>query len=79
MGAWDADPFGNDTACDWVYKLENVDDLSLISDTIRKIHDIGSEYLEVPEAEEALAAADVITRLKGKFYVKNSYTESVDA
>jgi len=34
--------------------------------------------LEAPEAEEAIAAADTLSRLRGQFYVKNAYTESVD-
>lgn len=78
MGAWDADPFGNDTACDWKYGLDDVGDLSLIEATIKKVNEAGDEYLEAPEAEEAIAAADTIARLKGRFYVKNAYTESVD-
>ena len=78
MGAWNCDPFGNDTACDWKYDLEETDDLSFISATIEKIHAAGSEYLEAPEAEEAIAAADALARLRGKFYVRNSYTESLD-
>ncbi len=30
MGAWAVDSFGNDTACDWAYGLEEVSDLSLV-------------------------------------------------
>ena len=78
MGTWADDPFGNDTAGDWKYGLDDVDDLSLIEETIQRVHDAGEEYLEAPTAEEAIAAADTIARLKGKFYAKNAYTESVD-
>ena len=78
MGAWDCDPFGNDTACDWKYDLEGTDDLSLVAETIDKIHAAGGDYLEAPDAEEAIAAADALARLRGKFYVRNSYTESLD-
>ena len=78
MGAWANDPFGNDTACDWKYGLDDVDDLSLIEATIQRVLDVGDEYLEAPEAEEAIAAADTIARLKGRFYERNAYTESVD-
>ena len=78
MGTWEADPFGNDSACDWQYDLEEVDDLSLIGSTIQQIHDAGAELIEAPDAEEAIAAADTIARLKGRFYVRNSSTESVD-
>jgi hypothetical protein len=79
MGAWANDPFGNDTACDWAYGLEDADDFSLIEDTIQTVLDAGEEYLEAPSGDEAIAAADVIARLRGKFYVRNSYTESVDS
>ena len=78
MGAWSTDPFGNDTACDWAYTLEECEDLSLIQETLRKINAIGPEYLEAPDAEEAIAAADTLSRLKGRFYTRNSYTETVD-
>lgn len=78
MGAWECDPFGNDTACDWKYDLEETNDLSFISDTIAKIHAAGSGYLNAPDAEEAIAAADTLARLLGKFYVRNAYTESLD-
>jgi hypothetical protein len=79
MGAWANDPFGNDTACDWAYGLEEVDDLSLIEETIQRVLDTGDEYLEAPVADEAIAASDTIARLEGKFYARNSSTESVDA
>ena len=78
MGSWANDPFGNDTACDWKYGLDDVDDLSLIEETIQRVLETGEEYLEAPTAEEAIAAADTIARLRGKFYVRNAYTESVD-
>jgi hypothetical protein len=78
MGAWNTDPFGNDTACDWIYELAEAKDLSFVESTLQKVHEKGSEYLEAPDAEEAIAAADTLARLKGKFYVNNSYTESLD-
>jgi hypothetical protein len=78
MGSWADDPFGNDTACDWKYGLDEVEDLSLIEETIQRVLEAGDEYLEAPEAEEAIAAADTLARLMGRFYIRNSYTESVD-
>ena len=79
MGAWSSEPFGNDTAGDWAFDLEDVDDLSLIEETIQKILDCGNGYLEARDAEEALAAVETIARLKGNFKTKNAYTEDVDA
>lgn len=79
MGAWDTDAFGNDTACDWAYSLEDTGDLVLVESTIDKVLATGSDYLEAPEAEEALAAAEVIARLKGNWGIRTVYTEPVDS
>ena len=35
--------------------------------------------MEAPEAEEALAAAEVVARLQGNWGPRNAYTETVDA
>ena len=78
MGAWSKDSFGNDTACDWAYGLDEVPDLSLISETIQKVLEAGNEYLEAPDAEEAIAAVEVIARLKGNFGLRDSYSENTD-
>jgi hypothetical protein len=78
MGAWSKDSFGNDTACDWVYGLEKAKDLGLVRETIQKVVNAGKEYLEAPDAEEAIAAIEVIARLRGNFGERNSYTETTD-
>lgn len=79
MGAWDVDAFGNDTALDWAYGLEQSEDLSLLEQTLQTVLDAGEDYLEAPEAEEGLAAAEVVARLLGNWGVRNAYTEAVDA
>lgn len=79
MGAWSTDSFGNDTACDWAYGLEGTSDLSLVENTIEDVLGTGGEYLEAPEAEEAIAAAEVVARLQGNWGVRNAYTEPADA
>ena len=79
MGAWDHTIFGNDTACDWKYEVEESDDLTVIEQTIDKLIEFEGDYIEAPEAEEALAAIETITRLKGNGGEKNSYTESLDS
>ena len=79
MGAWDATIFGNDTACDWAYGLEAVDDLSLIEQTLQAALDVGEEYLDASEAEEALAAAEVVAGLLGRWGVRSAYTEPAEA
>jgi len=78
MGAWGTGIFDNDTACDWAYTLEESDDLSVVEQTLEKVISAGFEYLEAPEAEEALAAAEVIARLQGNYGDRNAYTEIID-
>jgi len=78
MAAWDTDPFGNDTACDWAYSLDECEDLKMIVKTLERVEAVGDEYLDATEAEEAVAAADTLARLKGRAYVHNSHTEAVD-
>ena len=77
MGAWDATSFGNDTANDWAYDLEDCNDLSYIEATLQKIFDAGSDYVEAPDAEEAIAAAEVLAWLCGRMAPVNSYTEKI--
>jgi FMN phosphatase YigB (HAD superfamily) len=80
MAAWDTDPFGNDTAVDWASSLEESEGFDLIEETLARIEEADDDdYIEAPDAEEAIAAADALARLKGKAYIKNSHTEAVDA
>lgn len=78
MGAWGTGIFDNDTACDWAYELEEASDLSLIESALDKVLNVGAEYLDASEAEEALAAAEAIARLKGNWGIRESYTETMD-
>lgn len=78
MGAWSAETFGNDTACDWAYGLEEVDDLSLVQQAFDAMRNVGDDYLDADIACEALAACEVIARLKGHCGVRDAYTEPVD-
>ncbi len=77
MGAWSADSFGNDIACDWSYGLENVDDLSLIQQAFAAVLE-AEDYLDADVASEGLAACEVVARLKGYWGVRNPYSETVD-
>jgi len=78
MGAWDHTSFGNDDACDWGGDLRSHNDLSFVEATLDAVLDAGEEYLEAPEASEAIAAAEVIARLQGRSGTRDAYTESVD-
>lgn len=78
MGAWGVLAFDNDTACDWKYGLDDVDDLSLVESAFDELEEVGGEYLDQDLACHALAACEVIARLRGKPGYTNSFTEGVD-
>lgn len=78
MGAWDHTTFGNDNACDWGGDLRSHEDLSFVEETLDRVIVSGGDYLEAPEASEAIAAAEVLARLQGCFGIRNAYTKSVD-
>lgn len=79
MGAWDASPFGNDTACDWAYGLEDCDDLSYIEETLQTVLDTGDAYLDAQQGDEAIAAAEILAALRGKPSSPTAYTEDITA
>jgi hypothetical protein len=78
MGAWGTDSFENDMACDWKYDLEESDDLQLVEDTFTELLEDGEEYLDSDFACAAIAACEVLARLKGNFGQQDAYTESLD-
>jgi hypothetical protein len=43
MGAWGADTFDNDTACDWSYALDEVADLNFVRETLARVLAVGKE------------------------------------
>ena len=77
MGAWSHEPFGNDDACDWAYGLADTNDLSLIELAINRVLE-ADDYIEAPDASEAIAAIEVLAKLLGKGTQKDSYTSDVD-
>lgn len=79
MGVWSHEPFGNDTANDWAYGLEETTDLSYVEATLDKVLSQGEEYLEAPDAEEAVGAIEVLAKLLGRGSQSDSYTKKVDA
>jgi hypothetical protein len=78
MGAWGHLAFDNDTANDWAYGLEEVDDLSLVEAAFDEIEEVGAEYLDQDVACNALGACEVLARLLGHPGYTNAYTEKVD-
>jgi hypothetical protein len=78
MGTWGAGTLDNDTAVDWMYGLGEVFDLSLVEGTLERALAVGGDFLEAPDAEEALAAAEVVARMAGNFGVRNEHTRTMD-
>ena len=79
MGAWDVGTFDNDTACDWGFELAETADTGLVASTLARALEAGGADLEAGVACEALAAAEVVARLRGRWGERNAYTETVDA
>ncbi|HEY4329042.1 MAG TPA: DUF4259 domain-containing protein [Phycisphaerae bacterium] len=77
MGAWGVDTFDNDDACDWCGKLEGSKNLALVEASLDAV--FRDEYLEAPTACDALAACEVVARLRGNWGKQNPYTVSVDS
>jgi hypothetical protein len=78
LGAWGSGSFENDNAVDWTYGLKGKSDLSYIEATLDRVLGSGTNYLEAPDAEEAIAAAEAVARLQGKFGSRDAYTQSID-
>ena len=65
MGAWSHESFGNDDACDWGHELAETNDLSVIESALDSVLAIGDDYLDLSEASNGIAAAEVIAQLQG--------------
>lgn len=78
MGAWSHEPFGNDTACDWICSLLETNDLSFIEEALDAVAEVGEDCLEADMASEAIAAIEVLAKLLGRGTQADSYTRDVD-
>lgn len=66
MGAWGSGSFENDDAMDWVADLGDGDDLQPVEDLFEEVLEEGDDYIEVPPASAAIAAAEALAALRGK-------------
>ena len=80
MGTWDAGSFGNDDAADWVWQMEEAEDLHIVEEAFDRVVEelTGDNFVEAPTGSEAIAACEVIARLKGKFGERSTYSEGID-
>ena len=66
MGAWGSGVFENDDASDWVWELEDDNDMSVLHEALAAAVDTpGDELIEAPDASNALAAAEIIAAARG--------------
>jgi hypothetical protein len=77
MGSWSHEPFGNDTAADWAYGLDNSKDLAYVEAAIDRVL-ATEDYLDADIGEEAIAAIEVIAKMLGKGTQADAYTEGAD-
>lgn len=71
MGAWGPGAFENDDASDWVWELEDDTDASVLTEALSEIVDLDSDdYIEAPEACNALAAAEIVAAARGRHGVE---------
>lgn len=68
MGAWSAEPFGNDTAADWAYDLKGAKNLDLVRSALSAIAEqagSGDGEIDSDVGSEALAAVAVVAHKLG--------------
>ncbi len=78
MGAWSHEPFGNDTACDWVFELEGSTDFEVIEQAFDQMIDDDDEYLDADYGCVAHAAAELLAKVLGEGTQNESYPEGID-
>ncbi|MCM6763793.1 DUF4259 domain-containing protein [Rathayibacter sp. ZW T2_19] len=64
MGAWSGEPFGNDTASDWVYELDEADDWQYVREALEAA--VAPAQVDADTADCAIAAAEVVARGLGR-------------
>lgn len=77
MGAWAEDSFGNDSACDWIYEFLKNPSFEKIEQELNFVLE-EKDFIDSDVGCRAIAACEVIARLKGNWGVRNSYSEALD-
>ncbi|RBP08551.1 uncharacterized protein DUF4259 [Roseiarcus fermentans] len=79
MGAWGTGIFDNDTAADFAGAVAESGGVPALEAALDRALAAGDVYLEAPQAEEALAAAEIVARTSQPSAGPDPYTASVDA
>ena len=67
MGTWGTGSFDSDGASDWLYDLESASGLELLYSTLDEVVGLVPQaYLDARDAENAIAAAEVVATLRGR-------------
>ena len=78
MGTWSHEAFGNDTACDWAYELEESVGFSAIDEALNEIIDMANdEFIDADIGAVAHAAVDAFARSFGPKSDEEEYPEPV--
>ena len=77
MGAWGIGTFENDTACDFAAEVAEESGLVVLEQALDRVL-ASTNYLEARDAEEGLAAADIVARLNGSPGDRDAYTATID-
>ena len=79
MGAWGSGVFENDTGCDFATTVAEGGGIPALTQALDRVLSSKDDYLEAPDAEEALAAAEIVARLIGNSGKETAYTASIDS
>ena len=79
MGTWGLGIFDNDAAADFASTVADGGGIDALQETIDRVLAAGDSYLEASDAQEALAAADIVARLRGSPGQTSAYSEDVDS
>src|SRR5215813_11008629 len=79
MGAWGPGVFENDTACDFASAVADGGGIPALAQALDRVLSSEGDYLEAPDAEEGLAAAEIVARLKGSPGEETADTAAIDA
>ena len=77
MGAWSGEPFGNDTAADWLWELDDSSDWDVVRGALNEALATDDE-LDADVASNAIAAAAVVARGIGHAGVRKALSADDD-
>ncbi len=78
MGAWGPGSFDNDVAVDWALECARSADFLLVEAALDNFLAAEADELDAADAEEAIAAAEVVARAAGNWGVRSAYSKALD-